>query len=194
MKRIAQLLASSLALIATVTPAQSFNITASFSRALSVAVEMSRGNPHSAPPFRVVDYVISKFDEGVVGAFRKAWRRTGNGTSGNEGVVLVLRMAGGGYSGRDMGATNEHKQFTFPWHPATIAIVHTHPNDSDPRPDDADLAVADKYGVPIFTITSRGMYAYDPNTRKIGKVADKLDWLNASTFAARNTEAYKTAP
>lgn len=178
MKRIVPLLGLALALTAAVTPAHSFNITASFSRALSIAAEMSR-----AHPIPVVEHAISTFDRGVVEAFGKAWRRSSNGTSGTEGVVLVLRKAGGGYDGRDMGATNEHQQFTFRWRPATIAIVHTHPNVSDPKPHRDDLAVADKYGVPIFTITSRGMYAYDPGTKKISKVLDNLDWLDASKFS-----------
>ncbi|MEK6408185.1 MAG: hypothetical protein AABN34_14585 [Acidobacteriota bacterium] len=178
MKRIVPLLGLALALTAAVAPAHSFNITASFSRALSIVAGMS-----GAHPIPVVEHAISTFDRGVVEAFGKAWSRSGNGTSGREGVVLVLRKAGGGYDGRDMGATNEQKQFTFRWHPSTIAIVHTHPNASDPKPHDLDLAVADKYRVPIFTITSRGMYAYDPHTKKISKVLDNLDWLDASKFS-----------
>jgi hypothetical protein len=194
MKRIVQLLASSLALIAAITPAHGFSLTAGFSRAIAVAVEMSTGNPNPKPSPRGVEYAISVFDEAVVEAFRKAWRRSGNGTSGLESVVLILRMSGGGYSGRDMGVTNEHRRFTFAWHPATIAVVHTHPNDSDPKPQDEDIAVADKHGVPIFTITNRGMYAYDPNTRKTGKVADNLDWLESSTFVARKAQEEATPP
>src|SRR5436190_13638261 len=92
-------------------------------------------------------------------------------------------MADGTFSARDMGATNEYKQFTFPWHPATIAIVHTHPNKSDPQPCGVDLAAADKYRVPIFTITSRGMFVYDPDTKKISKVMNNLDWLDQSRWS-----------
>lgn len=182
MKRIVQFFVSALVLTVSAPAASSFNITASLSRALSDAVEASRPHPNPAP-LRGADYAISTFDEGVVAAFAKAWGRSGNGTSGVEGVVLVLRMADGSYSGREMGATNELKKFTFRWHPATIAIVHTHPNVSDPRPHDEDLAVADKYHVPIFTITSRGMYVYDPLTKKVSRVLDSLDWLDASKFS-----------
>jgi len=181
MKRIVQLLVSALVLTVSAPAASSFNITASLSRALSDAVEASRAHPNPAP-LRGADYAISTFDEGVVAAFAKVWGRSGNGTTGVEGVVLILRMANGSYSGRDLGATNEQRKFTFRWHPATIAIVHTHPNNSDPKPHDEDLAVADKYRVPIFTITSRGMYQYDPLTRKVSRVLDNLDWLDASKF------------
>lgn len=182
MRRIVQLFVSALVLTVPAPAASSFNITASFSRALADAVEASKAHPSPAP-LRGAQYAISTFDKEVVSAFAKAWGRSSNGTTGVEGVVLVLRMLGGGYSGRDMGSTNEQKKFTFRWHPATIAIVHTHPNNSDPRPHDEDFAVADKYQVPIFTITSRGMYVYDPFTRKISRVLENLDWLDASKYS-----------
>jgi hypothetical protein len=92
-------------------------------------------------------------------------------------------MADGSFSGRDMGATNEYKRFTFPWHPAAIAIVHTHPNSSDPKPCEADIAAADKYGVPMFTLTRRGVYVYDPGTKKITKVMNDLLWLDQSSWS-----------
>lgn len=182
MKRIVQVLSSALVLTISAPPASSFNITASLSRALSDAVDASRVHPNP-PPLRGAGYAISTFNEEVVAAFSQAWRRSANGTTGVEGVVLVLRMADGSFSGRDMGATNEQKKFTFRWHPSTIAIVHTHPNLSDPKPHDEDLSVADKYRVPIFTITSRGMYVYDPLNRKISQVLSNLDWLDASKFS-----------
>ncbi|MFY9554162.1 MAG: hypothetical protein WAV20_20975 [Blastocatellia bacterium] len=183
MKRIVQLVASALMLTISAAPASSLNMTASLSLALTDAVEAARALANPAPLLRGADFAISTFDAGVVKSFAKAWGRSGNGTSQVEGVVLILRMAGGGYSGRDMGSTNEHKQFTFRWHPATIAIVHTHPNSSDPRPCDDDLIVAEKYHVPIFTITSRGMFVYDPLTRKVSEVLRNLDWLDASKFS-----------
>jgi hypothetical protein len=180
MKRIVHFLTSALTLISVVTPARSLNITSSVAAALSDVVEASRA--HGTRLLSRTEFVISKFDKRTIEAFDKAWRRSGNGTSTQEGVVLILRMADGGYSGREMGATNEYKQFTFPWHPATIAVVHTHPNSSDPRPRDEDIVVADKYQVPVFTITSRGMYVYDPLTRKLSKVMANLDWLDISNW------------
>jgi len=177
MKRTVQLIGSAFVLAAAVTPAQSLNMTASLCNGLSAAVA-TRTHAFPAPHLKGADYAISTFDNGIVQAFAKAWQRSGNGASALEGVVLILRMADGGYSGREMGATNEHKRFTFRWHPATIAIVHTHPSDSDPRPHDEDIVAADKYGVPIFTITTRGMYVYDPNTKKTSIVMKNLDWLD----------------
>ena len=185
MKRIVQFLTSALVLAAAPAPVLSFNIGSPLSTALSNAFEEFRAHPNRAVLPRGADFAISKFDKRMVEAFGKAWRHSGNGFSPLEGVVLVLRMADGGYSGREMGSTNERNRFTFRWHPATIAIVHTHPNASDPKPQDEDIVVADKYQVPVFTITSRGMYVYDPGTRKLSKVMSNLDWLDVSNWSKR---------
>jgi hypothetical protein len=176
---IVQFLMWAVVVTATESPAQSFglNITVKLSRAVVL-------NPvgTNARFLTRADYAISRVDKQMVQAFQTAWRRSANGTSGLEGVVLILRMLDGSYTGKDMGTTNERKQFTFKWQPATIAIVHTHPNTSDPRPQGEDLQVADKYKVPIFTITSRGMFVYDPGTKRIHKVINNMDWLDASKF------------
>jgi hypothetical protein len=127
-------------------------------------------------PASGVDYVLSTFDKPIIESFREAWQRAGNGTTSRESVVMILKMSGGGYSARMPSATNEYKSFTFAWHPATIAIVHTHPNGSHARPEAGDLVIADKYQVPIFTITIQGMFVYDPATHKTTKVCDGLLW------------------
>jgi hypothetical protein len=183
MTRIVQFLTSALALVIVATPARGLNLTADLFCATSDGVEESAAPPNRALVARGADFAMSKFDKLAVEAFGKAWRRSGNGSSPREGVVLILRMADGGYSSREMGSTNEHKQFTFAWHPATIAIVHTHPNTSDPKPQDEDIEIADKHQVPVFTITSRGMYVYDPGTRKLSKVMSDLDWLDVSKWS-----------
>jgi hypothetical protein len=125
------------------------------------------------------NYVISKFDEGMVKEFGKIWRQSGNGAGQTEGVILILRMADGTYAAKSQGTTNEFKRFTFRWHPAAIALIHTHPNTSDPRPQPDDIKVALKYGVPVFTLTSRGMWVYDPSARRTSRVVDGVDWLDA---------------
>lgn len=180
--RIVRLVAAAVLLAAAAVPAHSFNLCVGISRSLLDAVAVARAR-NATLAVSGADFAISKVDNGIVKAFEKAWERSGNGASSLEGVVLILRMADGSFSGRDMGATNEYRSFTFAWHPAAIAIVHTHPNSADPKPCDEDLAVADKHGVPVFTITSRGMYVYDPGTRKISKVMKNLDWLDQSNWS-----------
>ena len=63
-----------------------------------------------------------------------------------------------------------------------IAVVHTHPNGVDPKPAGHDLRLADRFGVPVFTITQRGMYVYDPELKKTSMVQDGLDWLDSSRW------------
>ena len=132
----------------------------------------------SRPPLPTanLDFVLSTFNKPIIEKFREAWQRAGNGTSPQESVVLILRMTDGSYSARLPNPTNEYKSFTFAWHPATIAIVHTHPNNSPPRPEEGDIAAATRYKVPVFTLTLRGMFVYDPATRKTTQVLDGLQW------------------
>ena len=125
---------------------------------------------------------IIELSEEMIKEFEKAWSVSKSGTLRQEGAVLVFRMQGGRYEARVQAVTNQYKEFTFRWHPAIAAIVHTHPNDSDPRPSKIDQQVADKYGVPIFTLTCRGMYVYDPSIKKINKILDGLDWLESSKW------------
>lgn len=134
------------------------------------------------PLERGADFVISKFDPDIIKEFSKAWQISGNGTSDSESVVLILRMIGGRYMAKTLGSTNEHRSFTFRWHPAAVAVVHTHPNNASPRPQEADLQLADKYGVPVFTLALSGMFVYDPYTKKITRVQDGLNWLDTSRW------------
>ena len=72
------------------------------------------------------------------------------------------------------------QQFSFAWTAAILAVVHTHPNRTDAKPLREDLRLADRFGIPVFTITLRGMYVYDPYTKKTSRVQDGLDWLESS--------------
>jgi hypothetical protein len=125
---------------------------------------------------------LFRIDEDVVKEFRKAWRCSVGGTSRREGAVLIFRRIDGSYMARSQGCSNQSGEFTFTWHSNAIAIVHTHPNDDDARPAPQDEQVADRYRVPVFTITSRGMFMYDPAAGKTSKVMERLDWLEAGNF------------
>ena len=131
---------------------------------------------------KVGGFDLTKIDDGLCDEFAKAWRVSSNGSTGEEGLVLVFRMVGGRYAGRSLGATSERLKFTFKWVPNAIAIVHTHPNHRPPQPSEGDELIAIKYGVPIFTITATGMFVFDPETRQTRKVMEGLDWLDPSNF------------
>jgi hypothetical protein len=132
---------------------------------------------------RGAEFVISIFDRRIIQEFSKAWRNSGNGMTDSESVILIFRMLGGGYAAKSLGATNERRQFTFRWHPGAIAIIHTHPNNASPRPQEADCQIADKYGVPIFTLAREGMFAYDPYTKRITRVQNGMKWMELSSWS-----------
>jgi hypothetical protein len=132
-------------------------------------------DPETAKPLKTID--LSKFDKPIIKQFENAWHVSKCGTSHSEGVVLIYRMFDGSYRGDFLGASNEFKQFTFNMNSAVIAVVHTHPNTSPARPSADDLMVADKYKILMFTITTRGMYVYDPFTKKTSSVMNGIDWL-----------------
>lgn len=103
-------------------------------------------------------FIISKIDTAVAREFQEAWHVSRNGSGGFEGLVLVYPATDGSILARSQGKSDEQKQFTFGWTSNIFAVVHTHPNDVDPRPVGDDLRLADRFGVPVFTITRRGMY------------------------------------
>ena len=128
---------------------------------------------------------LSKIDEGVTEQFKKAWEYSRCGTAYVEGLVFIYKNSDGFYRARAVPPNNEFDKLTFKWDPEAIAIVHTHPTNCNPRPTTTDMGLADKYHVPMFTITLDGMYMYDPDTKRITKVQQNLDWLKASKWNRR---------
>jgi hypothetical protein len=127
-------------------------------------------------------FIISKIDAAAAKEFQEAWRVSQNGSDGFEGLVLVYKAQDGSILARSQGKSGEQKRFTFVWTADIIAVVHTHPNGDDPKPTGKDLLLADRFRVPVFTLTWRGMFVYDPETRKISMVQDGLDWLESSKW------------
>jgi len=125
---------------------------------------------------------LSKIDESVTGEFLRAWNSSHNGIDNVEAVVLIFRKVDGSYFATALGQTNEPNKFRFKWDPAAIAIAHTHPNNLDPKPSMEDTRIANRFGVPVFTMSRSGMYMYDPGTRKTTKVQNNLDWLEPSSW------------
>ena len=128
-------------------------------------------------------------DVEVVKEFQRAWTRADNGLRHTEGLVLLFSLPDGSYRATAQKPTNETYAFTFRWSPDVIAIFHTHPNKGDPKPFGADLVIANRFGVPIFTMTSRGMYMYEPGTKKTAKLQEGLDWLDMANWGAVSARA-----
>lgn len=130
-------------------------------------------------PFK---FDLTKINEQVVSEFDKAWALVKAGTIETESLVLLFRKPDRSYVAAQARYTNEYRKLTFTWQPNAIAIVHTHPNTAPCRPTDEDKRIADKYKVPIFTLTNRGMYMYDPETKVVALVQRDVDWLNPAKW------------
>ena len=136
-------------------------------------------------------FVLADVSEQVVREFHAAWQQSGLGTLNTEAVVLVLRNSDGSCEAVSAGRTNQSNAFTFIWNPAIIAIIHTHPNDRDPKPQEQDILIARRFDIPIFTITLRGMHMYDPASNKITKIKSGVDWLDSSSWITNTHLAVK---
>ena len=129
-----------------------------------------------------IGYIQSHMNPQVIQEFNKAWQAAGLGIRNTERAVLIFRKTDGSLVAEGQGSTNQFASLSVRWNPAAIAIVHTHRNNDGAEPSPPDKEVANKLGVPIFTITSRGMYVYDPEMKRVVKMQDGLDWLDASKW------------
>jgi hypothetical protein len=127
-------------------------------------------------------FILDMIDESAVAQFRNAWRLAGAGTDKIEAVVLLYRKIDGSLEATLAPMTYQFERSEFRWNAAIFGVVHTHPNCDDSRPSHEDLRLAKRFNVPVFTITSRGMYMYDPEKDKISRVQSDLDWLDRSKW------------
>ena len=74
--------------------------------------------------------------------------------------------------------SNQYKSLSLSLEPDALALLHTHPNSTGEKPAPQDMDVADKLKIPIYTLTNRGMYQYDPVTRKTRLVRSGLSWMD----------------
>jgi hypothetical protein len=150
------------------------------------AVSAQQANHNEARPASVLatnaEYILTAIDESAVAQFKNAWRSVGSGTDKIEAVVVLYRKIDDSLESTLLPLTNEIERFGFSWNAAIIGVVHTHPNRDDFRPSHQDLKVSNRFNVPIFTITSRGMYMYDPEKKKISRVQPDLNWLDYSKW------------
>jgi hypothetical protein len=141
-----------------------------------------KSNDNSNTSTSLAESILMRIDERIVEEMERAWRTVGGGIDNKEAVLLLFRMDDGSIQARPGGLTNEQKAFTFKWSPSAIAILHTHPTSVGPQPSRPDRQLADKLSVPIFTLTVRGMYLYDPHTKKVTQIKRGLDWLELSKW------------
>ena len=126
------------------------------SLALVCALWVSCAHAQDKLPGRI-GYIQSNMNPQVIQEFDKAWQAAGLGVANTERAVLIFRKVDGSLAAEGQGSTNQFATLSVRWNPAAIAIVHTHRNADGEEPSHPDKEVASKLGVPIFTITSRGM-------------------------------------
>jgi hypothetical protein len=128
----------------------------------------------------------AKIGKPVVKRLAKAWHDAALGTTTVEAALSIHENFDGSYGAINHKPINGYRQITFHWNPETIALVHTHPTDADPKPSGHDRHLANRLGVPIMTITLHGMYMYDPQTKRVTKIMNGLDWLNPDKWDQLN--------
>ena len=152
----------------------------------AVAVLAQQANQNETQPASILasnaEFILTAIDERAVAQFKHAWRSVGSGSDKIEAAVLLYRKIDGSLESTLLPLTFEIDRFGFRWNAAIIGVVHSHPNCDDFRPSHQDLQLSRRFNVPIFTITSRGMYMYDPGKRKISRVQPNLDWLDYSKW------------
>jgi len=127
--------------------------------------------------------VMSRFNSEIVKSFHKAWYHAGMGNAPIEAVVLIIRNVDGSCKAVLPDPTHQHYRFRFQWQPGTIAVIHTHPANGKPEPSATDIDVAERFHVPMFTLTIIGMFLYDPATNVVSRVQPGLDWSIDSKWA-----------
>ena len=143
--------------------------------------------PGSGPSAEVFD--TSRLDRIAIGVLQSAWRLAGSGTSNREEVVLIERKPDGSLGARLVPVRNTYRTATFAWNPRIEAVFHTHPNAGPAKPTTNDRLLADRHRVPIFTLTNRGIWGYDPATRKIEGLMPGPKWLELAAWSPANTFA-----
>jgi hypothetical protein len=157
-------------------------ICASLTLAFALSGSKALAQTKAKPPQGKIVVLLPKIDEAIVEEFRKAWSISGAGVKEIEGAVLLYLKPDGRLWAKSQGQTNQRRQFTFTVSGDVIAIAHTHPNSCNPQPEGRDLTIADRLGIPVLTMTNRGMYVYDPVTKRVSKLQNGLDWLDPARW------------
>jgi hypothetical protein len=152
----------------------------------------AQNSPTSAD--RPLRFLLSEIDENLIKEFNGAWQQCVLGSKDLEAVVLLLREPKGSVRAVSAGRSTQSYAFTFKWNPGIIAVFHTHPNNRNPKPQPQDIEIARRFNVPIFTLTSRGMYSYDPVTDRVTRIKSGTDWLESSSWLTKEQLAATESP
>ena len=83
--------------------------------------------------------------------------------------------------------TNEARKLTMDIVPGvTFAVFHVHTVAAEPHPSPADRAIADRYGLTVYTLHTEGLFKCDPDTKKITEVREGVNWLQVKPARRRS--------
>jgi hypothetical protein len=162
----------------------------SFRTALSCLVAMataiSRGS-HASPPPGVTGLTFARtltdaVDRLLVEGMLKEralrlWKESGCGFLRTEHAAWIVASDEPGLS----FVSWPHRGFVGkevwrgPVPPNVIAIIHTHPDDVDPRPSARDAATARRFGISNYTVSRRGIWKTTPDGRTVQ--VDGEEWF-----------------
>jgi hypothetical protein len=115
----------------------------------------------------------------VLAQMAQMWQHQQNGNTRTEStMVLHSRRPDGTPIIRSMPDTADYSRETFGIMPGDTQIIHTHPNVMDARPSQADMDIANKYGVEMYTVSKDGLYRYAPGMKKAELAIQGTDFLN----------------
>jgi hypothetical protein len=99
--------------------------------------------------------------------------------AGVEVAAFVVQDTAGGLHCLLWPATGDYRSHTYrgaiPGH--VVALVHTHPPKADERPSPEDIATARRFGLPVYVLTRRYIYAANPVTGAIVPVIEGANWV-----------------
>jgi len=132
---------------------------------------------------------ISMVGSDVVSRFREAWHISERGDSNREVVVQIVRQPDGAYAAEIATDPQGYQTVTFEVRPEAVAIFHTHPNRCPAKPSPQDTRNSDQLQVPNFTLTNRGMWVYDPASKRTSLVMPFLSWLRPENWQRARVRA-----
>ncbi len=112
----------------------------------------------------------------VIAAMSKAWMQSQNGTTKVE-AGFTMQGTPGSYTITPNAFTNEYEAQTIVLPDNTFALFHTHPNGTDAHPSGQDITVANQLNLQMYTLTSQGLFLYDPTKKSTIQVTDALHFL-----------------
>ncbi len=125
-----------------------------------LAMLIPPGPPANEPAPRAASVLDWLSSAPVRSALERLLERAQYGASPYESAAWLVRTPS--------GVAVEAWDFTREFHRAcwhggvphgALAIVHTHPNRVDPRPSPADVALAQRLGIPVYALTREGLWA-----------------------------------